>query len=217
MSQITEPLRCLQKTEDCNSLKCKRIVECTDPEYSASCYAITQLNDKNKPEVLLADCWGRGDECNSPSLLIKKIENKIANELHHDDSYIDKLKSYDLSEHLKNASIQDKCIGYIDSNDHPYLIKNNRSFCCCTGHVCNANLAYAYERNPYLVFAEKMNPENIHNKANSGIDDNHGLNLFISARDLTMLCISGFICFFIMGVILALFFLLEKEFENSKK
>lgn len=210
------PLKCFKKQIECHEPSCQRLVECTNPDFSSHCYTVTQHNSSNPdtPIILYAGCWGGGSECNPPGDLLKLIEDKIQNEGHHDQEYLESLRNYSLSKAILDPALQNKCIGYKKSpNDHTYLAKHNQTFCCCRGSVCNQNMAFVNERNPFEVFAATMNPKQRPLPVpDSGGKD--GIDWFISSRDLTMVCMSGLVCLIIISVILGLFFCLKR---NSKK
>jgi hypothetical protein len=55
---------------------------------------------------------------------------------------------------LLATDIQSSCISYArQQDDHGYLVKNNQSFCCCDSQLCNENVVFSVDRNPYEVFA----------------------------------------------------------------
>lgn len=209
-------LKCLKKSEECRSNSCEEIVECTDPNLSSHCYAMTKQESSapdSEPTILYAGCWNGGHECEPPKLLLKNIKYKIEMEPHHDKQYLDKLSSFNLSAELLDPNIQNKCINYSKKpNDQSHLARNNQSFCCCRGMFCNQNLAFVNERNPFEVYATKMNPHRTVNvpKINDKID------WFISARDLTMLCMSGLICLMFVSIVFGLFFCLKTKSKKRK-
>ena len=200
-------LKCLNKTEGCKSKDCEEIIECDNRDLSTHCYAVTQHGAQATPGILYAGCWGGGKECNSPMLLLQNIEEKIRTETQHDVEYLDMLRSYNLSAELLDPSLQDKCIGYAKSpNDQSHFAKNNQTFCCCRGMQCNQHLAFVNERNPFEVFATKMNPKLKINTSSQ----------FISARDLTMICMSGLVCLVFVTIVFGLFFCLKSSSKKRK-
>lgn len=213
---MVKHLKCLKKTEKCKSKSCEEIVECSQPDFSSHCYAMTQHDSSapdSEPTILYAGCWGGGNECNPPRLLLQNIEDKIATETHHDKHYLDMLRNFNLSAELFDPQIQNKCIGYAKSpNDQSYMARNNQTFCCCRGMKCNQNLAFVDERNPFEVFATKLNPQRAPNipKINDRID------WFISARDLTMVCMSGLVCLLFVSIVFGLFFCFKTKSKKRK-
>lgn len=213
------PLKCLQKDSECKSKDCEEIVECRKLHLSSHCFAVSAYDPKlDMPKILHAGCWSGGNECDPPKELAKRIKEKISQEsLSHDKSYIDMLQNYTLSKELLDPSIQDKCIGYAKGpNDNTYLAKNNQTVCCCSGMVCNQNLAFVNELNPFTEFFKSLNPKRPTSTTQSS--PTHNPNWFISPRDLTMICMSGLICFIIVGVICGLFYCFKftsKKRKNS--
>lgn len=214
-------LKCLQKSSDCESKDCETIVECRELHLKSHCFSVSTYDPLLKmPKILHAGCWSGGEECDPPNKLTNRIKEKIDQESYsHDKSYLDMLQNYTLSKELLDPAIQDKCIGYAKGpNDHSYLAKNNQTVCCCTGMVCNQNLAFVDELNPFTEFFKSLNPKRPISTTESSGTTHGNPNWFISPRDLTMICMSGLICLVIIGVICGLFYCFRftsKKRKNS--
>jgi len=209
MSQ-KEPLKCLKYVAD----ECKPGESCEPEEVECEtmhCYAITQRHN-GKHVKLLSGCWNGGEECSPPVSLVHKINKTIVNQQsYHDKWFIDKLENYKISEQLLDPAIQESCITYVSSpNESHYLSRNNKSFCCCSTPLCNQNLVYMNEPNPFEAYAIKMNPI-FKAKPTEKVNTSSWL---ISSRDLSMMCLSGLVCLVFISVVFSLVLLLKK---TSKK
>lgn len=102
MAEPKPRMQCLHKSQNCTSVDCEYIAECTDPQLSTHCFAIIEeiystgdepqthliqnqtsmfnftnrRNQSAKAEIVMAGCWSGSEECHSPVL----IENLIKNE-----------------------------------------------------------------------------------------------------------------------------------------
>ena len=211
MSNTKEPLKCLEYDAD----NCKPGKSC-EPEVvkceTAHCYAVTQRHD-DKHVKLMSGCWDGGEECSPPLSLVQKINKTIVNQQsYHDKWFIDKLENYKLSEQLLDPAVQESCITYATSpNESHYFARNNKSFCCCSTPLCNQNLVYMNERNPFEAYAIKMNPI-FKAKPAGKVNTSSWL---ISSRDLSMMCLSGLVCLVFISVVFSLVLLLKKTSKQK--
>ena len=207
-----EPLRCLEKKQDCNSEKCEKIVECKE-HLNSNCFSIAEQryhsNGTSNTEIVYAGCLPGSDDCRTPLEFSQKLNSTLHQTHEHSkftDQFLDFIRNYTVHSTLLEVNIQDKCIAYAkEANDHNWFSKNNRTFCCCSKSMCNIDIFHTLERNPNEVYAKNLNPSFKSTILSQFTPSPKSTPSNFTQRDIYMIGLTSFALFLIFGLSLILY------------
>lgn len=197
-------MKCFKKIERCNNQKCgNEIIEC---DQGSMCHALIDIINKNKTnttdmiesidyEIHSAGCWSGNDECLRPIDFVSKFNSSTyihgdfenAFQIYHD-------RNYTIPSSLLESKYQNSCIVYsADKHDHIFMKKYNKRYCCCSTELCNQNIIYTLEKNPYVSAFDKTHSKQIISTRKPPNDIYHYNGLTIGLTFLLIFLLIGII------------------------